>query len=265
MKISSAFHPSPTISSLAVLILIPASVYAATASTPIDYDFGTGSGQTDINATGSDFTTTINNVVGSNNTGDGQFNTLSSSLQMVNTVNEWSNMSATVATDLNAASQSNFTVSSTIELVDMGGNFSRLGFTFFGDGGDSLAAVFLPNNGSIRLTSGLNNDLSTNFALEPLSGFTAGATYTLKLTATFLGNGDLAATFSVDEVGGDEISGSVSHTFDAADIPTGNEFGLVGRIRNGSDAEFFNLSIIPEPSTALLGALGMFALLRRCR
>jgi len=266
MKLLTISKPSQLgLACLALLLALPASIQAATVSTPVNFDFGSGAGQEDINAAGSDFTATIVNTVGNNNTGDGQLNTLSSSLQMVNGVNEWSNLSATVATDLNVAAQSDFSMTSTVNLVDLGGNFSRIGFTFFGDGGDSLSAVFLPNNNNIRFTSGLSNDLGTNFKGETLSGFTAGATYTLALTAAFLGNGDLEATFSVVEVGGDEISGSVSHTFDAADLPSGNEFGLIGRIRTGAEAEFDKLSIIPEPATALLGALGLLALLRRRR
>lgn len=264
MSIHKPHHTLPCIAGLALLMALPDTTHAASVSTPIDYDFGTGSGQEDVNAVGSDFTTTINN----DTSADAQFNTLPDALQMRNSPNHWSNVSATVATDLSAATQSSFSMSSTLTLANMGGNFSRVGLTFFGNGGDSIAAIFLPNNNSIRITSGINDGLATNYVQGTLSGFSAGSTYTLSLVGAFLGNGDLEIDFSLNEVGGDGISGSVSHTFTAAaldDLTLGNEFGVIGRIRDGVDVQYDNLSIIPEPATALLGALGMLALLRRRR
>ncbi len=159
-------------------------------------------------------------------------------------------------------------MSSTLTLVNDGGTFSRIGLTFFGDGGDSIAAIFLPHEGSIRITDGLSNNLATNYATSNLSGFSSGSTYTLSVTGNFLGNGDLDIDFFLDEVGGNEISGSVSRTFTAAfldDLNLGNEFGVVGRIRNSVDVQYDNLSIIPEPSAALFGVLGVIALLHRRR
>ena len=267
MSIRNTHHNLACMAGIAVFFALPASVHATTISTPVDFDFGTGSGQEDVNAVGSDFTTTIINI---DSSADAQFNTLPGALQMLqaNNFNNWSNVSATVATDLSAATQSSFSMSSTLTLANMGGTFSRVGLTFFGDGGSSIAAIFLPSNNSIRITSGINDDLATNYVQGTLSGFSSGSTYTLSVIGNFLGNGDLDIDFSLNEVGGDEISGSVSHTFTAATLDgldLGNEFGVIGRIRNGVDVQYDNLSIIPEPATALLGGLGFLMLLRRRR
>ncbi len=261
MKNKTTIH---RIAGLAALLAIPSSVHAVTVSTPVNFDFGTGPGQEDINDPGSDFTVTI-----VDDGTLGEFNTLANSLQMVNNVNAYTNMSATVATDLSVASQSSFLMTTTLTLENSGGDgFTRPGLVFFGNGGVGLSAVIMANNNQIRFRSGLDDGLQAIYATTNVGGWSDGGIYDLSVTGNFLANGDLEAVFSVDEVGGNEISASVSHTFTAAfldDLDLGNEFGVIGRIRNGLDVRYDDLSIIPEPTTALLGGLGFLMLLRRRR
>ncbi len=232
---------------------------------PAEFDFGTGAGQVDV-TDDSDWTITIANEGNAN----GQFNTLANSLQMtVGSQNDWSNVRATVATDLSVASLSSFSMSTTLTLTNLGNNNNdRYGFTFFGDGNTSLTALVQPRLGRIRFMDGFAGDFSENLGIVSGLSFNEGATYTLSLLGSFNIDGELDLTFSVDEVGGDELSGEISRTITTAqlgDFATGSEFGLAGRIRQNEDAQFSNLSIIPEPSTALFGLVGVLALLRRRR
>jgi len=238
--------------------------HATTIATPVEFDFGTGAGQEDINAAGSDWTTTTQSGVG--------FNTLADSLQMVHTgsAGSFGNLLATVDTDLSAASQSSFSMATTLVISNIGASnqgFNRYGFTFFGDGGTGLGAFISPIEGNIRFVTGFddNFNLIANQGLAGGDSFTEGATYTLSLSGSF-NEGVFSATFSVEEVGG-TVSQTLSHDFTATELQNaaGSEFGLGGRIRGGTDVRFDNLSIIPEPSAALLVGLGFLALLRRRR
>jgi len=239
--------------------------HATTIITPAEFDFGTGAGQEDINASGSDWTITKDSNVG--------FNTLADSLQMVHTgtIGTFGNALATVGTNLSAASQSSFSMTTTLTISNIGASnqgFNRYGFTFFGDGTTSLGAFIQPLENRIRFVTGYGDDfnLIANQNLASGDSFSQGGVYTLSLSGSF-NEGVFSATFSVNEVGGDEISQTLSHDFTAAQLANaaGSEFGLGGRIRGGMDVRFDNLSIIPEPSSALFGLVGVLALLRRRR
>ncbi|MDF7798602.1 Ig-like domain-containing protein [Pontiellaceae bacterium B1224] len=222
--------------------------------TPYTADFGTGAGQVDVNSSNSVFIVSAPDST----IEDPTLVTLADSLQLAKISDSYASAYAAVETDLSAAAMTDFSVSSTITMGSSGGNnFSRYGFLFFGDiiNSNGLTALFYPQQGAtgfgqIRIRSydfsgaGVDN-------LDRTSGSIAdGSVYTFTLNGSFNDAGDLTVNFTVvneDGSGGGDI---LAATIPAANLPTGNQFGVAGRVRNGFAADYPSLKITPSTLVA---------------
>jgi hypothetical protein len=201
--------------------------------------------------------TSLSFITSSNVTHSGDFVSPSSSAPTINGYTfEAININAGFSGISNPYSGSNFT-------VGLPGGY----FTFDGSAGVSGTASSLLNAG---LTGGGGAGSSTTYNLTGLSTNTNYAFYFFSpdyggtRTGTMDGSDDLGNTIAIDQSGGtgNEIikyayNTGASTTFTMT-VTTDPGDGL-------HNYAFANVTAIPEPSTALLGGLGLLALLRRRR
>lgn len=168
------------------LTLGAGSVHAAVIA-PIGFDFGTGPGQEDPTDSGSDFEITTEDEVNTT--------TLSDAFRFITTDGTQTYFNGLAAVDTNLSVGTNFSMTS--DQVNTSGSrpHNRYGFTFFGDGETSLAAVFAPNQGShgqLRITQGYDTGFGGMFDSFNRTSGTAGSgsEHSFHLEGVFLGNGD---------------------------------------------------------------------------
>jgi len=181
--------------------------------------------------------------------------------------------------DLSAVGNVTVTLSGANSNVPMQQLTALWGTATLTPGADAITdrTVLINDSGSAILTLVVTNTNSVDLALETLHWRVKrdGANAATDVTITYL-SGDLADT---DGVSGSQNLGAVGtrgfdyglSTFltDLTLAPTESAtFTFATTGNNGQRTRFDNFAIsgtIPEPSTALLGALGMLALLRRRR
>jgi len=140
------------------------------------------------------------------------------------------------------------TVSSTANFSNGGGN----GIAVVGGGNNAWWDPLDPNlSFSVVVEDALNNDITSGLTID-LTGFvirwkTGGATVAGQSISTTLASPDFVAY--------DLNTGETSETSFTAARTTG-DVGQIGQLR---------FTIVPEPSSLLLGSLGMIFLLRRRR
>lgn len=136
--------------------------------------------------------------------------------------------------------------------------------------GLTAATAFAHNNTGlgVNLDPNSGNTGIGEAMVVSVSGLTSG--FTLVLTELLLGNYTVptdnsvvynsAATTFVNTASG-------TQTFSASDVTaiSGHWFTLAQTVGDGIRMDALSFDIIPEPSTALLGGLGLLALLRRRR
>jgi hypothetical protein len=113
---------------------------------------------------------------------------------------------------------------------------------------DNLAGTFQNKNFALIWLPGLTTS-STTLAAGQIFGITSGSDWTLPAA-------NAGQTYSYSTASVDETTFFRPTTTDATDVTLNDRFTTSG------GATF---SIIPEPSVALLGALGVFGLIRRRR
>lgn len=160
-----------------------------------------------------------------------------------------------------------------------GGFTSVEGWTFSGGTNSTFMWLFTTPNPygpvlgtySLNLTQG-NADFA-NVATTTVTGLTVGQNYTLSFdTAVRSGTpGSPSMTVKVDGSTLDTITTAVgtsyvtkSYSFTAAGPSATLEFDYAGTV-NTWGFMLDNVNVVPEPSAALLGGLGLLALLRRRR
>jgi len=252
-------------------LLVSLSLVHAVVIAPVDYDFGTGAGQEDPTAPSSDFDITLDGVTAATSSDAFGFSR-----------SQDPNFGQGIAVvDTNITRGTNFSMRSDTVSVEGAGPslFTRYGFTFLGDGGDSFSAFFFPlqgDHGQLRIARGLDVNFGSTFGANfNRSEGTAGSTsvQSFYLDGVYDSLGDLTLTFSVVDLGDSpNATNTVVRTIDSDTLDgltLGSEFGVGGRIQANTDpsvlVEFDNLSIVPEPSIALLGGLGLLVLFRRRR
>jgi hypothetical protein len=236
--------------------------------TPYTADFGTGPGQEDVNDASSDFVVL---ALGST-VDDPTLVTQTNSLRLAKIADDdYAPGYAAVATDLSAAAKTDFSVTSTITMGSVGGeDYTRFGFLFLGNVASSngLTAVFYPNRGDfgeIRIRDFGFGGTDVDNVRRTSGSVADGSEYTFTLNGAFNEAGDLTLNYSVVNADGGGSGDLAAGTILAGDLPSGNEFGVAGRVRDGFSGDYANLTVIPEPGTfGLIGAcaIGAFAIRR---
>jgi hypothetical protein len=159
-----------------------------------------------------------------------------------------------------------------------GGFTSVDGWTFSGGSNSTFRWLFnnLSPYGPVEGTYALNltqaNALFANVATTAVTGLTVGENYTLSFdTAARSGIGGATMTVKVDGTTIDTISAAVgssyvtkSYSFTASSTTATLEFDYANTV-NTDGFMLDNVTVVPEPSIALLGGVGLIALLRRRR
>lgn len=159
-----------------------------------------------------------------------------------------------------------------------GGFASVEGWTFSGGSNNTFRWLFnnLSPYGPVVGTYALNLTQPSpdyaNVATTTVTGLTVGQNYTLSFdTAVRSGVSSASITVKVDGATIDTIDQTVgetyvtkSYSFTAADSSATLAFEY-GNTVNTNGFMLDNVNVVPEPSAALLGGLGLLALLRRRR
>ncbi|MEM6504005.1 MAG: PEP-CTERM sorting domain-containing protein [Planctomycetota bacterium] len=180
-----------------------------------------------------------------------------------------------------------FSLSVDVAVPDIGGNSfdfatPRVGLTALGTDpsvsngnfNDSGIYAYVEANGATSTSYDFNiaNDgaiLATSAVFDITSFSATEADFSISLSGVFdsSGNLDLVATLTDNRAGSSLVIPDLTTTVLAADVPTGNNYGL--RINNQSNnisVNIDNLSVvIPEPASLALLGLGGLALLGRSR
>lgn len=120
-----------------------------------------------------------------------------------------------------------------------------------------LAIYVRPSQDAIRVTSSNNGVVTTSAGVLATAETLVAQLFISRVTAT---------QFTVGYIDTSAVShDSLTLNFTATDL--GSTLGFYSDMRTASTSlgSLDNLSIVPEPSAALLGGLGLFALLRRRR
>jgi hypothetical protein len=120
-----------------------------------------------------------------------------------------------------------------------------------------LAIYVRPSQDSVRVTSSNNGVVTTGSGILGTAETLVSQLYITRVTAT---------QFTVGYVDTSAVShDSLTVNFTATDL--GSTLGFYADLRTASTSlgSLDNLAIVPEPSAALLGGLGLFGLLRRRR
>jgi hypothetical protein len=120
-----------------------------------------------------------------------------------------------------------------------------------------LAIYVRPSQDSVRVTSSNNGVVTTGSGILGTAETLVSQLYIARVTST---------QFTVGYIDTSAVShDALTVNFTATDL--GSQIGFYGDLRTASTSlgSLDNLAIVPEPSAALLGGLGLFALLRRRR
>lgn len=236
---------------LAVSLAALGLCHSVSAAVSLSYDFGSDPGKDDL----SDFTTT------------GTWTLQPDAASFSKTGSFGTRQALTQVTELGNSQSVDFTIQSvfTPTAGSYSQDFERIGIVALADSGTSdttgIAAVLHRNSGNqpiLLLRSGINGSAIVSQAWT--GTFAASTTYTAQLTGTYSGS-DLNLAFTLTDPS--NHSQTLNHTVALAGAD-GQFFGLGGR--GGTfGADFDTFSVVPEPSMALLGGLGVLGLLRRRR
>ena len=151
------------------------------------------------------------------------------------------------------------------------------GWTFSGGSGSNFrwlfdnTTPFGPVDGTYALNLTQANGTFANVATTSVTGLVNGEEYTLSFDTAARSGAFGTITVDVDGTQVGSFNQTVgtsyvtqSYTFTATG-PTATVAFNYGATLNGNGYMLDNVTVIPEPSTALLGGLGLLALLRRRR
>jgi len=144
------------------------------------------------------------------------------------------------------------------------GNFNELGLNIRGLKSDSATNVLTMKFTDLASTSVTLNDGGTDFNQGTL-GYKANAIYDFSFTSTVGGN---TYSWSVNERGTANTTSGNAFTYSGGSTLTnvnGLTFFWSANSGGGNDGLIDQVSVIPEPSAAILGAIGSLILLRRRR
>lgn len=151
-----------------------------------------------------------------------------------------------------------------------GGSVSGMGFAVSGTGGVSVKATL---NTTVNATNGTGITLTTGTYLM-LARYTKGSGTSPVDSAVdlWINPADASsvsalgtADWTLDSGDGQVKWGRDGNSLTSISEATPSQQGRIDEIRVATTFSELNLAAIPEPSTALLGALGLLALLRRRR
>jgi hypothetical protein len=169
--------------------------------------------------------------------------------------------------------------STTTALVDSSNTLTTITFAITNESGSASDWTGLTNNALV--SDGRYREQSNPALTTTISGLALNTNY---MVLVYHADDHVSEAVTVNAVAGSNFTGSVGSTgyVDAFDTLSGSDFWYFSSVNSGGSGVLtilsagteagshntitgFQLQAIPEPSTALLGGLGMLALLRRRR
>lgn len=171
---------------------------------------------------------------------------------------------SSLARDFTAISTGTVTATWSLKGLPAFGNFNELGLTIRGLKSNSATNLLTlkftdANSGNVTLNSGGSDFNQGTF------GYNGGSIYDFLFTSTV---GSTQYSWSVNERNTANTASGINFTYDDGSSLT-NVSGLTffwgANSGGGNDGLIDQVSVIPEPSAAILGAIGSLILLRRRR